>query len=84
MVSLWKRKFKNFETRGSIKIIFSHVKNLTQQTKINECFRNRLVIEYKIPQGLVLSLLLFNINVIDILYSDEDNQIKNYADETTP
>ena len=82
MVSLWKRKFKNFETRGSIKTVFPHVKNRTQQTKINECFRNRLVIEYRTLQGLILSLPLFNINVIDVLYSHEDNQIKNYADGT--
>ena len=64
--SLWKRKFKNFETRHSLYGEF--FLNWTQKSKINDRFSNRSIIEYRAPQGLILCSLLFNINMIDILY----------------
>ena len=38
--------------------------------------------EYRVPQGSVLSALLFNINSIDMFYKCEDSDIENYADDT--
>ena len=60
-VSLWKRK-------SICLIFFSYIKNRTPQTKTNDCFSNRSVTEYRVPQGSILSALLFNINLIDIFY----------------
>ena len=36
------------------------------------------------PQGSILGLLLFNIDVIDIFYECEESAIASYADDTTP
>ena len=50
----------------SINMIFSYLHNRTHQTKINECFRERSRIEQDVPQGSILGLLLFNIDLIDL------------------
>ena len=65
-----------------LKLIFSYFSNRTHRNKIKECFSNRLKIEYGVPQGSVLSPLLFNINSIDMFYKCEDSDIENYADDT--
>ena len=65
-----------------LKLIFSYFSNRTHRTKIKECFSNRLKIEYGVPQGSVLSPLLFNINSIDMFYKCEDSDIESYADDT--
>ena len=64
-------------------IIYSHVKNRTQHAKINDCFSNRTIIEYRVSQCSILGPLLFNINVINMLYWYKDSEIKN-ADNTSP
>ena len=83
-VSLWKRKFKDFDIRRSFSNIFFGIKNRVRQTKTNDCYSNRSIIEYRSPQGSILSPLYFDINVIYILYYYEDSEIKNYAVDTTP
>ena len=35
-------------------------------------------------KGSILGLLLFNIDLIDLLYDCEEGNIANYADDTTP
>ena len=67
----------------SINMIFSYLNNQTHRTKINECFSERYRIEHGVPQGSILGLL-FNIDLIDLLYECEESNIANYADDTTP
>ena len=64
--------------------ISSYLKHRTQRTKINDCFSARSNIEYGVPQRSILGPLLFNINMIDLFYECEENDIANYADDTTP
>ena len=67
-----------------LNIISSYLKHRTQRIKINDCFSTRSIIEYGVPQGSILGPLLFNINMIDLFYECEENDIANYADDTTP
>ena len=69
---------------SSLIIISSYLKHKTQWTKINDCFSTRSNIEDGVPQGSILGPLLFNINMIDLFYECEENDIANYADDTTP
>ena len=68
---------------SALNIISSYLKHRTQRTKINDCFSTRSNIEYCVPQGSILGPLLFNINMIDLFYECEENDITNYADDTT-
>ena len=63
-------------------MIFSYLNNRTYRTKINECFSERSRIEHGVPQGSILGPLLFNIDLIDLLYEGEQNNIASYADDT--
>ena len=36
------------------------------------------------PQGSILGLLLFNINLCDLFLSEYSSEITNFADDTTP
>ena len=57
---------------------------LTQRIKINDCFSLRHEIEYGVPQGSILEPLLFNIDLTDLCFICENNDIASYADDTTP
>ena len=69
---------------SALNVISSYLKHRTQRTKINDCFSTRSNIEYGVPQGSILGPLLFNINMIDLFYECKENDIANYADDTTP
>ena len=51
---------------------------------INNSYSRESEIKYDVPQGLVLGLLLFNIDLIDLLFECQDDNISSYADDTTP
>ena len=65
-----------------INMIFSCLSDRTHWTKINECFSERSRIE-RFPQGLILGLVLFNIDLTDLFYECEESNIASYADGTT-
>ena len=69
---------------SALNVTSSYLKHRTQRSKFNDCFSTRLNIECGVPQGSILGPLLFNINMIDLFYECEENDIANYADDTTP
>ena len=69
---------------SALNIISSYRKHRTQRTKINDCFSARSSIEYDVLQASIWGPLLFNVNIIDLFYECEENDIANYADDTTP
>ena len=67
----------------SISMIYSYLSNRTHQTKIKECFSERSRIEHDVPEDSILGPLLFNIDLIDLLYECEESNIASYADAAT-
>ena len=68
----------------SINMIISYLSNQTHQTKINECFSESSRIEHDVPQGSILGHLLFNIDVIYLLYKCQESNVASYSDDITP
>ena len=69
---------------SSVNLLSSYLSNRTQRIKINDCFSLRNEIEYGVPQGSILGPLLFNIDLIDLFFICENDDIASYADDTTP
>ena len=69
---------------SALNIISSYRKYRTQRTNINDCVSARSNIEYGVPQGSIFGPLPFDINMIDLFYECEKNDIANYADNTNP
>ena len=57
--------------------------NRTQGVRINSSYSTKSEIKYGVPQGLVLGPLLSNIDLIDLFLECENDNISNYADDTT-
>ena len=68
---------------SSINLLSSYLSNRTQRIKINDCFSLRNEIEYGVPQGSILGPLLFNIDLIDLFFICENDDIASYADDAT-
>ena len=64
-------------------LINCFLENRQQRVKINGSFSTYKQLSLGIPQGSVLGPLLFNIYINDLLFSIEDTDICNYADDTT-
>lgn len=67
---------------GNVHIIYSYLHNILQRTKFNGILSVLLPILLGIPQGSVLSCLLFIIFINDIVNVLEFSRIKLFADDT--
>ena len=56
----------------------------SQKIKVGSSFSSELDISYSVPQGSILGLLLFNIDICNLFFVDITSDIANYADDTTP
>ena len=71
-----------FQT-DALNLFYDYLSNRKQRVKINETFSCWKDMEYGVPQGSILGLLLFNLHLCDLFFSLEDLDIASYADGTT-
>ena len=68
---------------SSLRFIFDYLSSRKQRIKIGSAFSNWSKVLRGIPQGSILSLLLFNIFINDIFFFIEKSEICNLADNNT-
>ena len=71
-------------TPKSLKLIFSYLSNGTQGVRINNSYSRKSDIKYGVPQVSVRGPLLFKIDLIDLFFKCEDDNITSYAYDTAP
>ena len=64
--------------------IFSYLSDRAQRTEVNNAYSSYTDIKYGVPQGSILGLLLFNIDICDLFLWDYKCDIASYADDNTP
>ena len=67
----------------TLKLIHNYLSNRKQRIKVNDTYSSWKNISYGVPQGSILSPLLFNIHLCNLFYFFEDLDIASYADDTT-
>ena len=61
----------------------SYMPNRKQRVKVNNCFSDCVNVVIGIPQGPVLSPLLFSIFIDNLFLAMSDNDLCNFADDNT-
>ena len=68
----------------ALRFINDNLRDRKQRTKISNTYSSWEEILYGIPQGSILGLLLFNIDLCDLFVIMDQHDIANYADDNTP
>ena len=72
----------SFET-DALNLVYDYLSNRKQRIKISKVFSCSRGIKYGVRQGSILSPLLSNIHLCDLIYFLENLDITNYVDGTT-
>ena len=68
----------------ALRFINDYLSNRKQRTKIENTYSTWLDIIFGVPQGSILRPLLFNVFLVDLLFTVNDIDIASYADDNTP
>ena len=68
----------------ALNFIYDYLRNRKQRTKIDNAYSSWQNILYGVPQGSILGPLLFNIDLCDLFFVMNHEDIANYADDNTP
>ena len=69
---------------GALTFVYNYLSDRKQRVRVNTTCSSWKAILYGVPQGSILGVHLFNININDLLLFYEHSNITNYADDTTP
>ena len=67
-----------------LNFIYCYLRNLKQRTKIDNAYSSWQNILYGVSQGSILGPSLFNIDLCDLFFIMNHEDIANYADDNTP
>ena len=68
----------------ALNFIYDYLRKRKQRTKIDNAYSFWQNILYGVPQGSILGPLLFNIDLCDLFFMMNHEDIANYADDNTP